>query len=101
MSEIREMNINIAEQMNVLSNSLVNLSNTLTTALNQPQQVYQQQPIAQHIPNTMGHSFLEKLGFDHQGGISQSSNQSSSRKRNLQEKDYSSDDDETYAFYKL
>ena len=101
MSEIREMNINFAAQMNVLTNSLVNVSNTLTTALNQPQQFYQQQPTAQHMPNTMGNSFLEQLGFDRQGGISQSSNQSSSRKRKLQEKEYSSDDGETYSFYKL
>ena len=34
MSEIREMNINFAGQMNFLTNKLVNLSNTLTTALN-------------------------------------------------------------------
>ena len=36
MSEIREMNINFAAEMNVLTNSLVNLSNALITALNQP-----------------------------------------------------------------
>ena len=52
------------------------------------------------MPNTLGHSCLEQLGFDRQRGISQSRNQSSSRKRKLQEKDYSSDDEESYSFYK-
>ena len=101
MSDIREMNKNFVSQMNVLTNSLVHLSNALTTALNQPQQVYQQYPTAQHMPNKLGHSFLQQLSYDCPEGILQSSNQSSSRRRKIQEKDYSSDDKETYSFCKL
>ena len=54
--------------MDVLTNSLVNLSNALTIALNQPQQVYQQHPTAQYMPNNLGRCFLEQLGYDYPGG---------------------------------
>lgn len=75
MSEIREMNRNFMSQMDFLTNSLVNLSNALTNSLSRPQQVYQQHPTTQHMPNNLGLSFREQLGYDCPGDILQSSNQ--------------------------
>ena len=97
LDEMKEVNKSHAAQMNVLTNSLVNLTNALTAALNQPQCMPQQQ-MMQHRPQQMQFTSPVQGGGENFLGQVQNMYPYSASNRKRHSHDFEeSDDEQNYA----